>query len=366
MPLRKVIMSGGGTGGHIFPAVAIADALRQQHPDTDILFVGARGKMEMEKVPQAGYRITGLDITGFQRSLSFKNLMLPIRIIKSLLQARRILKTEKPDIVIGTGGFASAPVLYMATRMGIPALIQEQNSFPGKVNTFLGKRVQKICTAYPGLQNVFPAEKIILTGNPVRAQIEHSQIAKTDAAASFGFSSSSPLVLVCGGSLGALAINDGIYHAAEELNAKGIQVIWQTGKPYYEKARALVEENGYSHIKVTTFISNMEYAYAAADLVISRAGAIAISELSLLGKATVLVPLPTAAEDHQTKNAMALSQRQAAILLSNAEAPVKLGQTILNLLNQPAEIKQLELNIKKMALPGAAAKIASEAEKLVQ
>ncbi len=365
MPLRKVILSGGGTGGHIFPAVAIADALKQEHPGVDILFVGAKGKMEMEKVPQAGYRIVGLDITGFQRSLSFSNLMLPIRILKSLMGARRILKTEKPDLVIGTGGFASAPVLYMATRMGIPAVIQEQNSFPGKVNTFLGKRVQKICVAYEGLENAFPAAKIVLTGNPVREQIEFSNCTREQGAAQFGLKAEAPIVLICGGSLGALAINDGMYLAAEKLQESGIQVIWQTGKPYYEKARALVEENAYTHIKVTAFIQQMEQAYAAADIVISRAGAIAISELCILGKAAVLVPLPTAAEDHQTRNAEALVRHNAAILLSNNQAPTQLVNLIPELLANPARIKELEENIKKMALRGAAQKIAAEAAALV-
>lgn len=358
--INKVIISGGGTGGHIFPAVAIADSLKKLNPNIDILFVGAKGKMEMQKVPQAGYKIIGLNITGLQRSLSLSNLLLPFKLIKSLIDAYTILKNEKPEVVIGTGGFASAPMLFMATKLGIPTLIQEQNSYPGKVNTYLSKNVSKICAAYPEVKNIFPAEKVVLTGNPIRKEIEYSTISKEQACEQFNFDPTKPTALVYGGSLGALAINQGMLNCIDTLEASGIQIIWQTGTHFFSKTEEIRSKRTLKNIRITEFITNMEYAYAAADLVISRAGAIAISEICMLKKASILVPLPTAAEDHQTKNAMALVKMNAAKILKNTEAPILIGSAIIDTIKNTELLNNLSSNAAKAAYPNAADNIAQE------
>lgn len=362
--LHKIIISGGGTGGHIFPAVAIADAIKNKYPNSEILFVGAKGKMEMQKVPQAGYKIIGLNIAGFQGIFSLSNLRLPFKICSSIFNAYRILKKEEPQVVIGTGGFASAPVLFMATALGLPTLIQEQNSLPGKVNTFLGKKVSKICAAYEEVKNFFPTEKVVLTGNPIREKIEFSNINKQTACEKYGFNPNQKTVLVYGGSLGALAINQGMMQAYEELKNSQIQIIWQTGENFYPQTEKLRNEEACNHIKIMPFISDMEMAYAASDLVVSRAGAIAISEICILKKASILVPLPTAADDHQTKNAQALVKHNAAILLNNSETPLKLGTLIKETVSNSEKLINIGINAGSVAYPNAAQKILTVIEDL--
>ncbi|HLP11326.1 MAG TPA: undecaprenyldiphospho-muramoylpentapeptide beta-N-acetylglucosaminyltransferase [Flavobacteriales bacterium] len=365
MPLRKVIISGGGTGGHIFPAVAIANALKEKYPDIDILFVGAMGRMEMEKVPAAGYKIEGLNISGIQRKLTLKNLAVPFKIIGSTLKAKRILKAFKPDIVIGTGGYASGPMLRVAAKKGIPTVIQEQNSFPGLTNKILSKRVNKICVAFDGLEKFFPKEKIVLTGNPVRSEVVKLQGKKPRAAEFFVLNEQQPTILIVGGSLGARTINHAVKKFAAEWNSN-YQVIWQTGKPFFEEAKKHVEENKLTNIKVYDFISKMDLAYAMADVVISRAGAIAISELCLVQKPVVLIPSPNVAEDHQTKNAMALVNHGAAVLVKDVDAVEKLGTTMDEIMNNKEKQEQLTINITKLGLSNATNAIVGVIEQLVK
>lgn len=366
MPLRKVIISGGGTGGHIFPAIAIANALKEMSPGVEILFVGAKGKMEMEKVPAAGYKIIGLNISGLQRKLSLKNILLPFKILKALNQADKIIQDFKPQVAIGVGGYASSALVYKAAKKGIPVLIQEQNSFPGKTNKFLSKYAQCICVAYPEMEKFFPKNKLVITGNPVRQDIEHLKFNKDQGLQFFGLESGKTTLLVFGGSQGAKAINEGMENALPLLNEMGIQVIWQTGKHYFERAKSAVEQGKYSNVKVFEFIEKMNYAYAAADLVVSRAGAIAVAELAITGKASILIPLPTAAEDHQTKNAMALVNRNATILLKNDLAPMELGKIIVDLVSDKTKIEQLENNIRLFSSYDAAKVIAAEVLKLIR
>lgn len=366
MPLNKVIISGGGTGGHIFPAIAIANALKELSPGVEILFVGAKGKMEMEKVPAAGYKIEGLNISGLQRSLSLKNLVLPFKIIRALNQAGKILDDFKPQVAIGVGGYASSALVYKAAKRGIPVLIQEQNSFPGKTNKFLSKYAKRICVAYPEMEKFFPKEKIVVTGNPVRQEIEKIKFTREQGIQFFGLTPDKPTLLTFGGSQGARAINEGMENALPLLKEKGIQAIWQTGKFYIERAKAVVDQGGYENVKVMEFIEKMNYAYAASDLVVSRAGAIAVAELAISGKASILVPLPTAAEDHQTKNAMALVDRNAAVLLKNGEAPAELGKVVTGLMEDKEAILKLEQNIRQFAAFDAAKVIASEVLTLVK
>lgn len=360
MKLHKVIISGGGTGGHIFPAIAVADALKRISPSVEILFVGALGKMEMQKVPAAGYRIIGLDITGLQRKISVSNLLFPFRLIKSYFKARAIIREFRPQVVLGTGGFASGPLLYAATGMGIPSIIQEQNSYPGITNRSLGKRVKRVCVAYPGLEEFFESEKIILTGNPVRYDIENNKWSREDATRHFGLNPERPVILVYGGSLGALAINQGTLNALKSWSENGYQLIWQTGNPFFAQAETAVK-NGYSEtVRVMPFIDKMDAAYAAADLVVGRAGAIAVSELCLNGKPSILVPLPTAAEDHQTKNARALEVRNAAVLLPNQSAPTALAEFVTKLMNDEKRRDELSDNIAAMAVRNSADSIVNE------
>ncbi len=361
----KVIISGGGTGGHIFPAIAIANTLKQKIPGIDILFIGAKNKMEMEKVPAAGYPIEGLWISGFQRKLSLQNLSFPIKVIHSLIKAGNIIRRFNPDIVIGVGGFASGPTLKVATNRGIPTLIQEQNSYPGITNKLLAKKVDKICVAYEGMEKYFPKEKIVLTGNPVRQEMIEISGKKEEGRRFFGLSSDKPVVLVIGGSQGALSINKSIQNNLNRFLDKDIQLLWQTGKVFFETAETTVKNLKKKGITVSAFIDRMDYAYASADIIISRAGAIAISEICATGKPTVFVPLPSAAEDHQTKNAEALVDRNAALLVRDADANEKLTETVIQLAEDKNLKEELSRNILKMAHMDAAEKIAAEILNLV-
>lgn len=361
----RIIISGGGTGGHIFPAVSIANAIKEQHPDAEILFVGAEGRMEMQRVPAAGYRIIGLPIAGFDRKNLFKNFAVLWKIMKSQLLAKKIIKEFKPMVTVGVGGYASGPTLKMAGSMGIPTLIQEQNSYAGVTNKILAKSACKICVAYEGMERFFPADKIILTGNPVRQSLLNASVDKADAVKSFGLKAEMPTVLIIGGSLGARTINRSVLAHLEEIRTSGVQFIWQTGKFYSEEIRnELSKVEPLDNLHVTDFISNMDYAYAAADLVISRAGASSISELCLLGKPSILVPSPNVAEDHQTKNAMALSTKNAAILIKDSDAENTLISTAIKTVNDKSLLESLGTNAGKMSLHDSANIIAKEVYKL--
>ncbi len=353
----KIVISGGGTGGHIFPAIAIADTLKKQHPDAEILFVGAKGRMEMERVPKAGYPIEGLWISGFTKDASV--FVLPFKIISSLIKARKILKKFNPDVVIGVGGFASGPTLKAASWLGIPTVIQEQNSYPGKTNRNVGKKAAAICTAYENMEQWFPADRIHLTGNPLRNGITNIDIDRTVAAEYFGINPAKPVALVVGGSQGALGINIGISAGLEKFRENDIQLIWQTGKNYLQRAQEEVKRLGLDdRIKPVVFIDHMEYAYSLADVVISRAGAISISELSIVGKPVIFVPLPTAAEDHQTKNAMRLVNAHAALMVENKNADKELIDKMMQLADDKDLQAALSSNIEHFAQPDAAEKIA--------
>lgn len=357
----KVIISGGGTGGHIFPAVAIANELKLRLPDIEILFVGAEGRMEMEKVPQAGYQIIGLPVAGIQRQINFsnivKNLKFPFKLISSLLKARKIVRDFKPNIVIGVGGYASGPVLWAAQSAKIPTLIQEQNSFAGITNKILGKKADKICVAYEDVTKYFPIQKVKLTGNPVRKDILNSDLLRFPALTFFKLHPEKKTILVIGGSLGARTINQAIEHDIQKLIDSGYQLIWQTGKNFQTSIQN-------SNFKIQNFISEMHWAYAAADLVISRAGALSVSELCIVGKPTILVPSPNVSEDHQTKNAMALVNRQAAILVKDSDAKSTLVDTALNLMANNDQMQNLSQNIKNLAKPQATETIVDEILKL--
>lgn len=366
MPSRKYIVSGGGTGGHIFPAIAIARALQKLDPGCDILFVGALGRMEMEKVPAAGYKIEGLWISGLQRRITLQNLSFPIKVVSSLLKALKIVRAYKPNAVVGVGGYASGPLLRAAAFKKVPALIQEQNSFPGITNRLLAKKVNKICVAYDGMERWFPKDKIILTGNPVRQEVMSLEGKVERAVEHFGLDAGKPTLLIIGGSLGALTLNESIAAGAEQLNKSGIQVIWQTGKSYFEKAKALVEANNYSNIKVHDFITRMDLAYAGATLVVSRAGAMSVSELSVVKKPCILVPSPNVAEDHQTKNAMALVNHKAAILVRDVDARKDLVNTALSTIENTEELDKLINNIARLAFNNSAEAIASEVIRLAK
>ena len=355
-----MIISGGGTGGHIYPAIAIANALKGIDNNIEVLFVGAKDRMEMQKVPAAGYKIEGLWISGIQRRLTLDNLMFPFKVISSVLKAKRILRGFKPDIAVGVGGYASWPLLYAANSMNIPTLIQEQNSYAGVTNKALARKAKRICVAYQEMDKFFPKEKIMLTGNPVRKDILDYQSKRDEAFKFFHLDSTKRTVLVIGGSLGARTINESISAKLSMFTDAGVQVIWQTGKLYVEKAKALVEESGNSSIKVFDFISRMDYAYAAADVVISRAGALSISELCLVSKPAVLVPSPNVAEDHQTKNAMALVNADAAQMIKDQAAVQVLVPAALKLLQDEEKKKFFRENIKKLGKPDAANTIARE------
>ena len=362
----RVILSGGGTGGHIFPAIAIANAIKAQVPDAEFLFVGAKGRMEMEKVPRAGYPIEGLWISGFQRKLTLDNLSFPFKVISSLFKAHRIIRRFKPDLVIGTGGYASGPTLRAAASMGILTLIQEQNSLPGITNRLLAKKVRIICVAYEGMEKYFPSAKIRLTGNPIRQDIVKYTGSKAEALKAFALTEGPVTLLVVGGSLGARTINQSIKTGLEAIEKNKIQLIWQTGKGYADLAAEAVKPFPGKGIVTTPFISRMDLAYAASDIVISRSGAIAISELCAVGKPSILVPSPNVTEDHQTKNTLALTSKNAAIMVSDAEAPGKLVKAAIELAGNPAKQSELKENIRRMAHPDAAKAIATEAIKLIR
>ena len=363
---RKYIVSGGGTGGHIFPALAIAGEIKKRDPGASILFVGALGKMEMEKVPAAGFPIIGLPVEGLKRKIGFRNVVVFYKLLKSLIKARGIIRSFKPDVVIGVGGYASGPLLRIAADKNIPTLIQEQNSYAGVTNRLLARKAKKICVAYQGMEKYFPVEKIVLTGNPIREELVSKVIAKKEACSHFGISDRSPVVLVLGGSLGAKTINESILAHISEIETEDMQVIWQTGRLYYDSIRNELEGKVLNHVRFFDFISRMDMAYSAADIIISRAGAATISELCLLGKPSILVPSPNVAEDHQTKNAMALVNNQAAIMVADKESREKLIRTTIDLLHKRQIRETLGINCKKMALPDSSAKIVDEIFKLVK
>jgi len=362
----RLIISGGGTGGHIFPAIAIADAFKKRHPQAEILFVGAKGKMEMERVPKAGYPIEGLWISGFKRELSLDNLSFPFKLMNSLCKAKKILKRFKPDAVIGVGGFASGPIMRKATAMNIPVIIQEQNSFPGVTNKLVAPKAAKICVAYDNMERWFPKDRIVVTGNPLRNNVLVAEEKKEEGARFFNLDHQKPIILLVGGSQGALGINKGISARLQEFKDVDYQLIWQTGKFYIEQAQQEVKELGLEdRVKPTVFIERMDLAYACADVVISRAGAISISELSLVKKAVIFVPLPTAAEDHQTKNAQRLADEDAAIVVKNSEAEEKLIPVVFNLLKDSEKICEMQKNIAKFARPNSAEDIVNEIDKVL-
>jgi UDP-N-acetylglucosamine--N-acetylmuramyl-(pentapeptide) pyrophosphoryl-undecaprenol N-acetylglucosamine transferase len=353
-----MIISGGGTGGHIFPAIAIANAVKALRPDTEILFVGALGKMEMEKVPQAGYRIEGLPIAGIQRRLTVKNLLLPFRIIQSMIKARTIIRSFRPDIAVGVGGYASGPLLRAAASAGVPTLLQEQNSYPGITNKILAKTARKICVAYEGLGQWFPKDKLILTGNPVRKAVCEINGKRERAVTHFRLDPSRPVVLAVGGSLGARTINESIMASAARLTEAGYQILWQTGKGFAAQGREFADST--SHVHAHAFITEMDLAYACADLIISRAGAMSIAELCLIGKPAILVPSPHVAEDHQTKNAMALVKKDAAILVKDAEARERLGDEVVRVMSDAGLRAALSTRILELGKKDAAEQIAQQ------
>jgi UDP-N-acetylglucosamine--N-acetylmuramyl-(pentapeptide) pyrophosphoryl-undecaprenol N-acetylglucosamine transferase len=361
----RLIISGGGTGGHIFPAIAIANAFRERHPDSQILFVGAKGRMEMTRVPEAGYKIIGLWISGLQRSMKFSNLLFPVKLIVSYLRAMVIVKKFKPHVVIGTGGYASGPIMMAATRLGVASVIQEQNSFAGLANKQVAKKVSKVCVAYEGMEKYFPKEKIVLTGNPVRKDILVIAEKRDRALVQFGFDGNKKTLLIIGGSLGARTINESILSGIEKFIDAQVQVIWQTGKVYYEEYKSQLSKYDLRKIRVYDFLREMDLAYAAADVVISRSGAIAVSELCIARKPSILVPSPNVAEDHQTKNAMALVGRKAAELVSDKEASTRLVVEALGLLFDESRAELLRENIGKLAKPNATNEIVDEIEKLI-
>ncbi|WP_452218929.1 undecaprenyldiphospho-muramoylpentapeptide beta-N-acetylglucosaminyltransferase [Lacinutrix undariae] len=359
----KIILSGGGTGGHIYPAIAIANELKLRYPDAEFLFVGAKDRMEMEKVPEAGYEIEGLWISGIQRKLTLKNLVFPFKLICSLLRARKIIKSFKPDVVIGTGGFASGPLLQMATSKGIPSLIQEQNSFPGITNKILGRKVDTICVAYDGLERFFPKEKLIKTGNPIRQdllELDDKQILAKD---NYKLRHGKYTLLVLGGSLGSKRINELIEKELDFIHAQNVQIIWQCGKLYYNQYKTY---NALENVQVYPFLNTMDMAYSAADVIISRAGASSVSELCVVGKPVIFIPSPNVSEDHQTKNALAVSSKNAALLIKEADLDVDFENQFSELINSVEKQKELGANIKKLALVNATKDIVNEVEKLVQ
>ena len=361
----RIILSGGGTGGHIFPAIAIANEIKTMIPSVDILFVGALGKMEMDKVPHAGYKIVGLPVSAFHRGLSAKNLLFPFRLLASMIKASRVVNDFKPDLVIGTGGFASGPVLRVATRKGIPTLIQEQNSFPGVTNRLLAKKIGAICVAYPDMDRWFPAEKIKITGNPVRKDLRIPESRIAEAKACFNISGKNPVILVFGGSQGARTLNQSLYANIRQISQAPVDIIWQTGTTFYQTAKEEVEMQGVENIRVMEFIHEMNFAYALASLVVSRSGAITLSELALLGKPAILVPLPSAAENHQAKNAQTYVDHGAALLVTDQEAHAQLVTAMLLLITDAPRLTDMAANMIRFAKPDAVTEIAQVALNLL-
>lgn len=361
----RIIVSGGGTGGHIFPAISIANAIKEQYPNAQILFVGALGRMEMQRVPAAGYKIIGLPVAGFDRKHLLKNISVLIKLFRSQRMARKIIKDFKPHAAVGVGGYASGPTLKMAARMGIPTLIQEQNSYAGVTNKLLAKSAKKICVAYEGMERFFDKNKIILTGNPVRQNLFNGKTSREKAIGAFGLNPDKKTILIIGGSLGARTINNCVMQALDKIRQSGVQFIWQTGKMYFEEAGQAVRKAGNLPMLYTTdFISDMAMAYSAADIVISRAGAGSISEFCLLEKPVILVPSPNVAEDHQTKNALALVNKNAALYIKDSEAPERLIETAIQAVNDTEKLNSLRQNISKLAFKDSANVIANEVCKL--
>lgn len=364
MSNSRVIISGGGTGGHIFPAIAIADMIKKKEPDAEILFVGASGRMEMEKVPQAGYEIKALNIAGFQRGSVLKNLLLPFKIVWSLLTAYSILKKFSPHVAVGVGGYASGPLLRMASFTGVPTVIQEQNSFAGITNKILAKNASVICTAYPDMEKFFPKSKIVITGNPVRPSIAHSTATKADGCKYFALQPDKKIVLIIGGSLGAKTLNKSVEAALEKIKESDIQLLWQTGKAYFDDCQTIAA--GTPNLHPFMFIDRMDLAYACADVIISRAGALSISELQIVGKPAILVPSTNVTDDHQTHNAMALVNRHAALMIKDDEAKLNLIGAAFDLLHNQKLQNELSTNIQQMAIANAAERIVEEIFKLKQ
>ncbi|CAN5245819.1 undecaprenyldiphospho-muramoylpentapeptide beta-N-acetylglucosaminyltransferase [soil metagenome] len=363
---KRIIISGGGTGGHIFPAIAIANALKKLDPATEILFVGASGRMEMEKVPAAGYKIIGLEIQGIQRKSIWKNVMFPVKLLLSVRKSVQIIKDFKPDAAVGVGGYASGPLLYAASLKGIPYLIQEQNSYAGITNKWLGKKAQKICVAFDGMEQFFPGSTIIETGNPIRRESVDIAGKHMHALELFKLSTFKKTVLITGGSLGARTLNNSILAGLQKFIAADVQVIWQTGKVYYKTIKEQLDNDFLPGIKVVEFLNRMDLAYAAADVIISRAGAGTIAELCVVKKPVILVPSPNVAEDHQTKNALALVQEGAAMFVADRDAEANLVDKVLELLNDKETQKKLSDNIGKMAMPDADEVIAKEVMKMIK
>lgn len=362
----KILLSGGGTGGHIFPAVAIADGLKEKFSDAEFLFVGAKGRMEMEKVPQSGYKIVGLWISGIQRKFDISNLSFPFKLISSLWKASGIIRKFKPDVAIGTGGYASGPLLFMASRKNVPTLILEQNSYPGITNKLLAKKVNTICVATPGMEKYFDKEKLVITGSPIRDRITNSKITRNEACDFFNLDTEKPIMLIIGGSQGARGINMAVAANLEQLCEKGIQILWQTGISYFEEAQELVKSHGLEkYVFVHKFIMEMEMAYAACDFVISRAGAIALAEIVQVEKACIFIPLPSAAEDHQTKNALTLVNGKAALLLKEKEAVDNLFSFVNEVMLDKNKKQELVNNIKKFKTTNATKNIVDEVIKLL-
>ncbi len=361
-----MIISGGGTGGHVYPAIAIANAFKARFPEAEILFVGAKGKMEMQKVPEAGYTIKGLWISGLQRKLTLDNLSFPLKVVDSLLKSKKIIKRFKPHAAVGVGGYASGPLLRMAVKHKIPAIVQEQNSYAGLTNKMLARKVQKICVAYPQMDRFFPAEKVVLTGNPVRKDITELTDKRDAGLSHFGLRADRPVLLVLGGSLGARTLNDSMILNIQKLIDAQVQVLWQCGKFYHaEMQNKLSQVPQNDLVKLFEFLKEMDLAYAVADVVISRAGALSVSELSIAGKPTIFVPSPNVAEDHQTKNAQAMVENKAAVLVKDVEAREVLIDRAIELLKDEEKKAQLSKNIKAMAKPNAANEIVDEIVKLI-
>ncbi|WOD44366.1 undecaprenyldiphospho-muramoylpentapeptide beta-N-acetylglucosaminyltransferase [Hwangdonia lutea] len=358
----KIILSGGGTGGHIYPAIAIANEIKSRFPDAEFLFVGAKDRMEMEKVPQAGYKIKGLWISGIQRKLTLKNGAFPFKVMSSLFKSSKIIKSFKPDIAIGTGGFASGPLLYVAASNKIPTLIQEQNSFPGITNKLLGKKVDKICVAYDNLERFFPKDRLIKTGNPVRQDLLDIETKTVEAKNHFNLKHGKYTLLVIGGSLGSKRINELIEKELDFLDTQNVQIIWQCGKLYYQQYKIY---GNTKNVQVYEFLNNMDFAYAAADVVISRAGAISVSELCIVGKPVIFIPSPNVAEDHQTKNALAVVNNNAALLIKEEDLDADFENKFSQLIASAEKQKELGANIKKLALVNATKEIVDEVEKLL-
>lgn len=365
---KHYLVSGGGTGGHIFPALSIANEIRRRYPEAEILFVGAEGRMEMERVPAAGYEIKGLPVCGFDRKHLLRNVKVLFKLWKSIRLAKKILKDFKPDIAIGVGGYASGPMLKAAQKKGIPTLLQEQNSYAGVTNKLLAKNAKRICVAYEGMERFFPEDKIVLTGNPVRRNLLECNATQEEARKAMGIDPEKATILIIGGSLGARTVNESIIGGLEKLGAVAddVQVVWQTGKFYDQQCKEALAKSGVKNVIQMPFISNMDMAYRAADLVISRAGASSISELQLLGKPSILVPSPNVAEDHQTKNALALANRDAAIMVTDAEAPEKLVDVMLATVNDEDKLHSLSANVLRMALLNSAERIVDEVEKIIK